>query len=385
MYTLGIDIFSSRKEKSGVEWYTYHLLRAMEVLTPPEWRVFLYGLKGEPNNEPERTLRTTNQSWEEKKLSWPPRRGYGQVRLSWEMIRRPPNVLFMPHAVIPFIHPHSVGHSTVTTIHDIGFLVRPELYDAHDRLRQITGLERARRHAAAVFSVSEVTKRDLVERAGFDEKKIIVTPLGVDHDRYRPHLDASRVREKYKLPASYFLYVGRVDAKKNLTTLIRAFASMTSDTKLADRPKQYHLVIVGSSGFRAQEVRDLVRDLGIEDRVHFLNWVSEDELPFLYAGAEAFVFPSAYEGFGLPVLQAMACGVPTVCSDIPALREVAGDAALFVEPFDESAWHAALDRILTDEKLRTDLIAHGIARDALFSWNRCAEKTWQGICGILSN
>lgn len=303
------------------------------------------------------------------------------------MLRRPPDVLFMPHAPIPFVHPHGERRKTVTTIHDVGFLTRPDLYHVQDRRRQLFGLAVARRHAARVFAVSEATKRELVERAGFDGKKIIVTPLGVDHERYRPNLDTARIQavsKKYQLPESYILYVGRIDAKKNLSTLVHTFKRGYPDhTFLIDRAKKCELVLVGGSGYQGDELKKLVGKLDLREHVRFLEWVPEEDLPYLYGGARAFVFPSAYEGFGLPVLQALACGVPTVCSDIPALREVAGDAALFASPSDVEAWTDALDRIFTDNALRTDLKNHGLARASLFLWERTAQLTWQGICDTM--
>lgn len=360
MYTLGIDVFSSRRERSGVEWYTHHLLRAMEPATPPDWRVFLYSLDTFSNPKPQ-----PPNLWQQKQLRWPPKRGWGQIRLSWEMFRRPPNVLFVPAAAIPLVHPHAPERKqwTVTTIHDAEFLHAPERYRPADRRRQEFALAIATTHAARIIVPSVATRVALGERVHDD--KVAVIPLGVDHAHYRPITDReviSRVLAKYYITSPYILYVGRIDAKKNLATLIRAWQSLGGDTKL---------VLAGSRGFGADELP--------RDRVHMLGYVPEEDLPSLYCGAQVFVFPSQNEGFGLPVLAALACGVPTVIADTPALREVAGDAALVVQEDSKEMWSNALRRVLTDQSLRDTLRKRGLERAQQFSWERTARETWRVI------
>lgn len=346
MFTLGIDAQISRKEKTGVEWYTHHLVQAMKKITPPDWRVFLYSMET---------------------LPWPPKRGWGQIRLSWEMLRQPPNVLFIPHSMIPFLHPRNARAKqfTVTTIHDVGYLEHSKLYAPEDLRRQRIALNLAKQHAARIFVPSESTSKNLVQLAGVEESRIVVTPLGIDHAHYRPIEDPGAVLAKYSLNKPYFLYVGRIDAKKNLPTLVQAF----------DQINGFELILVGSQGFGAEKIAG--------ENVRLLNWVPEEDLPGLYAGATAFVFPSAYEGFGLPVLQALACGVPTIASDIPALREVAGQAALFVKPNDVAGWTDALRRITHDNDLRNHLQAQGLAQAKNFSWQKCAERTWEEIRSLV--
>ncbi len=373
MHTLGIDAFSSRPERTGVEWYTDHLLRAMRFSRPPEWRVFLYSLDASPE-----IFSPSESDWQWRKLSWPPRRGWGQIRLSWEMLWQPPEVLFLPHSPIPPVHPPL----TVVTIHDLGFLLRPDLYAPADYKRQIWALKLARQHTRLVLAVSEATRQDLIDRVGFAPGQILVTPLGVDSSRYRSNYSLEEqkgVLEKYHLSQPYFLYVGRLDAKKNLLTLIRAWARARKNKKLG------MLVLVGSPGFRFEEIKIAVAEAGVGEEVKFLNYVPEDDLPLLYLGARAFVFPSAVEGFGLPVLEALAVGRPVICSDLPALREVAGQAAIFIRPDDEEEWSLSLIRLAEDETLGQHLGQEGLIRASQFSWSRTAKLTWQGICGIINS
>lgn len=375
MFTLGIDAFSSRTERSGVEWYAYHLLRAMKQESPPDWRVFLYAMGSD-----DFTNDITHDDWKWKKLGWPPRRGWEQIRLSWEMIRRSPNVLFVPAAMIPLVHPHGAWRKkhTVTTIHDVAFLQHPELYAPADRRRQEVALSFASHHASLLFVPTEATKVEL-QTQGIDSQKICVTPLGIDHGMYQPTINEMAVqatREKYQLHKPYLIYVGRLDAKKNLPTLIRAFAAW-------EGAKEHQLILAGSPCFGFEEIDRVIKEQKIEERVRLLGFVSETDLPSLYHGARAFVFSSMAEGFGLPVLQAMATGTPIVTSDISALREVAGESAVFVDPKDQQRWTTALDSITRDESLRADLRAKGIARAAEFSWKKTAQLTWEAIRNLL--
>lgn len=306
--------------------------------------------------------------WQWQQLGWWPKRGYGQVRLSWEMLRRPPNVLFVPAAAIPLVHPHRPWRKqwTVTTIHDAEFLRAPERYHPCDRRRQEFALSIALNHAARILVPSAATRAVLGDRVRDDQ--VVVVPLGVDHSHYYPITNRAAidcVLTKYHLNDPYVLYVGRIDVKKNLSVLVRAWQSLGGNTKL---------VLAGSGGFGIDGVTS--------DRVQMLGYVPEEDLPSLYCGAQAFVFPSQNEGFGLPVLQALACGVPTVIADALALCEVAGDAALVVSKNDEVAWRDALRRILTDNTLRDTLRTRGLARAGNFSWERTAYKTWQVFSGL---
>lgn len=367
MPTLGIDAFISRREPSGVEWYTQELLRAMETCTPPGWDVFLYSLDAKP------IVPISNPVWHAKQLRWFPRRGWGQIRLSYEMLRVPPSVLFVPGAAIPCIHPHQ----TITTIHDVGFLAYPDRYEAKDLDRQRRALDRARRSATKVLVPSRATSDALPEDMG---TRVVVTPLGISHERYRDDLDPADVevvRARYALEKPYLFYIGRIDRKKNLETLISAFLKSRSS-------KTHALVFAGSAGFDAEVFKKKVADANANDRIRFLGFVPEVDVPYLMAGAELFVFPSVVEGFGLPLLQALACGVPTLVSDIPAHREVAGEAARFVSPLDGEEWGRAIDVTIENRNETLLLARRGPTQASKFSWQKTAELTWAAITTVAS-
>ncbi len=370
MYTLGIDVLISRKEKTGVEWYTHYLIREMKKNTPENWRVFLYSLYGE-----DFTKDLKNDNWQWKQLAWPPRRFWTQFRLSYEMFRNRPNVLFSPHNLLPWIHPHSPKKSeySVTTIHDVGALLHQDLYSLDDFRRQSVGLSLAKVHAEKIFVPTKATEKDLIKYADFSEDKIVVTPLGVDIARYHPGLNLENIKQKYNLKRPYLLYVGRIDAKKNLPVLLEAF----EDNQEVN--KDFDLVLAGSRNFKFkdEEFEIAYKKLGKKGRL--LGYVPEEDLPALYCGANAFVFPSMYEGFGLPVIQALACGVPSLVSEISVLREVTHGNALFAPPTSLENWSSALSKIVYDNNFRETLKQRGPCIAEQYSWEACAKKTWQAI------
>jgi glycosyltransferase involved in cell wall biosynthesis len=230
----------------------------------------------------------------------------------------------------------------------------------------------AARHADAVIATSESTKSDLIRYLGTEPAKIHVIYPGIDHDHFRPQTidSAERVRlsRTYGLPERYVFYAGKIQPRKNLVRVLRAFHRVRSTH--AD----LHLVMTGAGGWMDQDVARAIEELHLGRAVHFTGHVSDD-LPALYALAEMLIFPSLYEGFGFPVVEAMACGTPVVTSATSSLAEVAGDAALCVEPTSVEEIAAAMDSLLCDAALREALRQQGLARARRFSWQRCAAET----------
>jgi Glycosyltransferase len=232
---------------------------------------------------------------------------------------------------------------TVFTLHDLIFLFYPEAHKPLNRWFLTLMMPRFLRAADAVIAVSECTKRDAMRLYGLDEAKIRVIYEGVS-PRFRPASPEAiaAVRARYNLPECFILYVGTIEPRKNLTALLEAFHHLLATHDL-------RLVIVGKKGWLYEGFFRRLRELGLEDRVIFTGYVPDEDLPAIYSAADLFVFPSLYEGFGLPVLEAMACGTPVVCSNTSSLPEVAGDAALLVDPTDVRALAGAIERVLTDE------------------------------------
>ena len=227
------------------------------------------------------------------------------------------------------------------------------------------------RKSGAIVADSENTKRDIVTCYGIEADRVRVVHAGYDKNRYRMGIDIEGVKEKYGL-TSYLLYVGNLSPHKNLLRLLQAFARIV-------REIPHKLVITGRKDPRFYPALEAeMQALGLQHRVMFLDYVRADELPSLYAGADIFVFPSLYEGFGLPPLEAMACGTPVIVSNVSSLPEVVGDAALMVDPYDVEGMAKAMYRVLSDDGLSKEMRRKGLERAKLFSW----EKTAQSILKV---
>jgi len=272
---------------------------------------------------------------------------------------------------------------TVFTLHDLIFLFHPETHKPLNRWFLTLMMPRFLRAADAIIAVSECTRRDAIRFYGITEEKITVIYEGVS-PRFRPASpEAVRaVREKYSLPEHFILYVGTIEPRKNLTALLEAFhhflatcSSLSAPCDLRPATCDLRLVIVGKKGWLYESFFHRLRELGLDDRVIFTGYVPDEDLPAIYSAADLFVFPSLYEGFGLPVLEAMACGVPVVCSNTSSLPEVAGDAALLVDPTDVRALAGAMEEVLTDEGKRKEMRERGLRQAAKFSWEKAAAMT----------
>ena len=285
----------------------------------------------------------------------------------------------MDHVGIPL-----VGRSGkyVVTVHDVIPLILPETFTPRHRLVVRLALARVRRKADLVVVPSHAVKRDVVRRVGLPENRVVVTHEGCE-PRFRPVRSAAARRDvaaRYGLPPRYVLAVGTLEPRKNLTTLLEAFARLRLDGEV---DADLRLVLAGARGWLDEPIFATVRSLGLEDAVRFTGFVDDADLPAVYSGAALFVFPSLHEGFGLPLLEAMACGVPVVTSNISSMPEVAGDAAVLVDPRDTDGLAAAIARLLRDEALRDRLREAGIARARQFSWEATARRTLDAYASVV--
>ena len=285
----------------------------------------------------------------------------------------------MDHVGIPL-----VGRSGkyVVTVHDVIPLILPETFTPRHRLVVRLALARVRRKADLVVVPSHAVKRDVVRRVGLPEDRVVVTHEGCE-PRFRPVRSAAVRRDvavRYGLPPRYVLAVGTLEPRKNLTTLLEAFARLRRDGEV---DADLRLVLAGARGWLDEPIFATVRSLGLEDAVRFTGFVDDADLPAVYSGAALFVFPSLHEGFGLPLLEAMACGVPVVTSNISSMPEVAGDAAVLVDPRDADGLAAAIARLLRDGALRDRLREAGIARARQFSWEATARRTLDAYASVV--
>jgi alpha-1,3-rhamnosyl/mannosyltransferase len=286
-----------------------------------------------------------------------------QLQLPSQLRKLSADVLHYPYTIMPLATPRPY----VLTVHDIIPIRFPQYFSLLQRMLYRMSLTISLHSAACVICVSEATRSELKSVLRVEADRLFVAHEGVS-EAFRPSArhELERVRTRYGLPEDYLLYVGSNKPHKNLASLLDAYAGVHSAPTL---------VLAGAQDHRYQKARRRVSLLNLEKRVRFLDSVMEKDLPALYGGATAFLYPSIYEGFGLPPLEAMACGVPVVCSDIPSLIETTGDAALKFDPTDTASIAAAVERIVEDGKLRTDLKDRGLRHSAAFSWKKAAEVT----------
>jgi glycosyltransferase involved in cell wall biosynthesis len=227
------------------------------------------------------------------------------------------------------------------------------------------------RKASKIIAISENTKKDIIDYFRIDEEKIRVIYLGVDR-QFSPQPDTNEVGvlSKYNLPRGYILSVGTLEPRKNILRLINAYKMVASTGEPV--PK---LVIVGGQGWRNEDLGKLVRESGLADRVVLVGYVPDEDLPTLYRNAAVFVYPSLYEGFGLPPLEAMACGTPVITSNISSIPEVVGDAAILIDPYNTTEIAQAIASVLNNKELRDRLKMNGLVRSNLFSWDKTARET----------
>ncbi|MBI3912727.1 MAG: glycosyltransferase family 4 protein [Chloroflexi bacterium] len=276
-----------------------------------------------------------------------------------------------------FASPLFPATRTVVTIHDLIPLILPD-YRGGPLVRAYTQLVAlAARRADAVIADSECSRRDIVDRLGIAPERVHVIYLAA-HARFQPQSDPARLdamRRKYALPEKFLLYLGGFDSRKNIRVLLEAFSLLPEFYQAG-----YRLVFAGvnlgaDSKFFPDPER-IAREIGLpDDAVRVIGWVREEDKPALYAAAEIFLFPSFYEGFGLPPLEAMACGTPVIASNTASLPEIVGDAALTADPHSPLAWAESIRVVVNDATRRAEMRARGIAQAKKFSWTRAAEET----------
>jgi glycosyltransferase involved in cell wall biosynthesis len=265
------------------------------------------------------------------------------------------------------------GGKYVVTVHDVIPLALPWAFSPRHRWILATALTRIRKQAEMVIVPSTAVAEDVMHHLHVERERITVIPMGC-----APHFQPSRepapaaaIRQRYELPERYVLFVGTLEPRKNVKTLLQAFAQVVAET-----PQDgLRLVIAGGEGWGGEDYQATVGALKLRDYVHFTGYVEDDDLPELYRGALLFVYPSLYEGFGLPVLEAMACGTPVITSNCTSLPEVAGDAALLIDPTQPELLAAAIASVMHDGELRQSLRAKGLARAGAFTWDAVAEQT----------
>ena len=356
---------------TGVSNYTEHLLRGLsDVDAHNRYRVFAGAWARDVQKRRFYGL-GRNFRWEASGL--PTQRA--PVRIAWEQMLWPLRSarLDVTHGAVNVVPLWGFSRHTarVVTIHDLVFMV---FHDKHSPVqrRYLEAITRASvKRADRVIAVSEHTRQDVLRLLGADPKKVITVPeaAGTEFEP-RPKAEVEEFRARRGLPERYFFYLGTLEPRKNVPALLRGYARLR-----ATQPDAPILVVAGPKGWQYEEIFGLVRELGLENSVLFPGFVPRDELVLWFNAAVCFVYLSEYEGFGLPPLQAMACGVPAIVHNASSLPEVVGDAGLIVNASEESEVAAALQRFADDERERQEWGIKALARAREFSWRRCAQET----------
>ncbi len=296
------------------------------------------------------------------------------VRIAWEQLALPIELsrgrIDLLHA-LGFVSPLAWRGPTIVTAYDLSFLRYPKLFNRGNRLYLTRFAPRSMRRAAKVIAISEHTRQDVIQLCGVAPERVTTILLAAD-PRYRPATAEAVARFKFerKLPKRFILYLGTLEPRKNVSALVQAYAELRRAGDI-----DHSLVLAGARGWHYEPTFSLVRRLGLEQHVLFPGYVAANDQALWYSAADLFAYPSLYEGFGLPLLEAMACGTPVVASNSSSLPEVVGQAGLLVEPSDVGGLASALRNVLQDGALRQRLREAGLARAGTFSWGKMADET----------
>lgn len=354
---IGIDISRANTDKpTGVERYVSALLDELKKQIPDDVHVVLY--------TPVKKKMDIPKHWEVKILGWPPKRLWTQLRLSWEMLMHPPDVLFVPGHVMPIIHPKN----TIVTIHDIAALTFPKAYSRFERWYSLWSTRYAANHAAAIISPSQSTKRDIIAYTGV-HKDLVRT---IYHGIYSQKVKSGHVATLKQMTKPFILFVGRIEYKKNIVQLIRAF-------NMIKNKHDIQLVLAGKPGVGYPEIKRKIQASKHSCDIIETGYLPDKDVDALYDQASVFVFLSRYEGFGFPVLEAMSFGCPVVCSDLPVLREVGGEAAIYVDQTDSGHIAKQIQSVLDQRQPIQILKKKGAKQVGKFTWQKTAVDTWRLI------
>ena len=362
---VGYDVSPITKTRSGVGNYAYFLLK--HLMTRPEdceFRLFSSG---------RRTIdfQGLDRKFSHRHIDIPTRLLYRLWEtLGWPHVDSLAGGCDVFHATNFFLPPTRKAR-TVVTIHDLAFLAVPEFSSPKIVKPFSKGINKFCRDANAIMVYSESTKRDILQFCDPDPDKIVIAPLAADEIYHPVELEKAKevVRKRHGIDDPYLLFVSTLEPRKNILGLLESFAILAKDFP-------HKLVLIGSLGWRPEEYFERVEKLGLGGRVVRLGYVPHELLSF-YSAADAFVFPTHYEGFGLPLLEAMSCGCPVVSSDNSSIEEVTAGGALRVNSHDVEGFADAVSKVLTDAELRDRLVAAGKAHAATFSWDRCAATTME--------
>ncbi|CUU50754.1 Glycosyltransferase [Clostridium beijerinckii] len=369
---ISLELQPCLKNKSGIGIYTYELSKRLQEYN----YITLYGdiFNFINRNNIEKDIDGLN--FNKNIFSLFP---YGVYRRMWNYVPIRYNWLFNDQSDIyhffNFIVPPRIEGKVITTIHDMTYELYPETMDKKNLKRIKSDIHYSVNRADKIITVSESSKNDIMKFLSVDEAKIEIVYNGVEYDKFNKSYsedEKSKIRVKYTLPKNYILYMGTLEPRKNIESIIEAFSLFKKENTVSNQNTK--LVIAGKKGWLFENIFNLVNKLSLKDDVIFTDYIDENDKSIIYNMASLFVFPSLYEGFGIPVLEAMASSVPVITSNVSSLPEVAGDAAILVEPKDIKSIAKYMSKVLADKKLRNNLIREGHEQAKKFTWESSAKK-----------
>lgn len=356
--------FESTYRQAGVSKYIEALVRHLPSVAPDDDLIVFTG----PEKPPASTGFHPGITWHHSILPT----ASPNVRIAWEQTVA---TLGIPRSGVDLLHAPvnvismGVRVPQVVTVHDLAFHHYPEQYPGMKQRYLRTMTRASVRRATLVIAVSEATRQDIIRIHDVDPERVVVVPNGVDDFmRPLPETEVAAFREQQNLPEHFFLFLGTLQPRKNVEGLVRAFASVSMGV-------DWPLVIAGAKGWQYEQIFRLVEELGLTSRVRFAGHVPGEHLPLWYNAATMLVYPSRYEGFGLPLLEAMACGTAVIGSTASSLPEVVGDAGLLVDPDDIPGLAESMLRLASDSELRQQLEQRGLERSTSFTWQETARLT----------
>jgi len=332
---------ANRQKKTGVEWAAWHSIAALVAYTSVQNDAdeFLMYTQDEPQADMNDLHKWGNTII--KVLSWPPKLLWTHLRLSWQLWHDQPAATWVPAHVLPFLYTRNM----VMTVHDVAFRRFSHIYSPLERIYQALTILWAKFVAREIITPSEFTKQELIDLYGVNAGRITVIPHGVDYDFFAQYNDDSatskavvqHVLDSHNIQQPYFLFVGRIEHKKNIIKLIEAFEQYS-----VEKSRSHQLVLVGKPGYGYEEIQQRIERSSCKDIIIQLGWVEYADLPALFHGANAFVYPTVYEGFGMPILEAYAAETPVITTEYGAAAEVAHDLSILVDPDSVTGIHIAL-------------------------------------------
>ncbi len=360
--TIAIDASrANNMQKTGVEWYAFFLIEELKKITPPDTKVILYSEKplvGE--------LAILPKNWQSKVLRWPPKRLWTQIRLSFEMIVSPPDVLFVPAHVFPIFHPRK----TVMTVHDVAALRFSHIYTRFEKWYSLWSAKFAAKRLWKVIVPSIFTKNEIQALTNkTDNIRVIHHAYNKSYNQQISEQERNAVLKKYQIKKPFLLFIGRLEEKKNIVRVVEAF-----DTVKKAFP-DLQLVLIGKPGYGFEQVQERIHKSTFQKDILCPGYVDQSDIHSILQSTQVFLFPTLYEGFGIPVLEAFASGVPVLTSKHHSTEEMSGGAALLVDPLHTDDIAQGIEKLLQNPELQKQYILQGLKQTENFSWEKCARET----------